>query len=479
MKRTITLLLTLLMIFSILTPAALANPSWGIGVSNFLDVCEDAWYFWDVHEARNRGIMQGVSDTHFNPSGHLTRAEVTAIIFRFEHGRRANAQDSRVNNFHDVGSGANVWYAPYVTWAANHGIVSGLGDNRFNPHGRVTRQEFATMVYRYAMLPMGGQHDAGGRSPQWWNFTDINDIAHWALNAMRWMNYHGIITGLPNNTINPNGNATRAEAATMKMRFVRLVDGNQGGPQHTYHTVSFNLAGGTGNFPNIQVRDGTLIPRPVGEPTRPGHVFIGWNWPFDTTVISFNTTISAIWAIDGQVTTTQIENEVVRLINQHRALYGLRPLVPHAGLAELSREHSRDMRLNDFFSHNSPTTGLGFTARVRNSPLNLTFAQYFDPNETRGPHGHPESTPAFVVAEVIASHQTAEGAVRGFLNSPGHRGPLMLPGGWYIGVGVDCSGGVERNGAVVVKLVRGAAPGLTHFLPGGSPPNTHPFNPQP
>jgi len=184
----------------------------------FHDVHDGRWYSEAVQFVYENNIMSGIGGNQFNPQGNLTRAAVTALLFRVHNERTANAQDDRNNPFNDVG---DTWYAPYVTWAFNHDIVQGTSATTFNPHGNITRQEFAVMVYRYAMN-MTVLQDGGWMSAQWGQFADHGQIAIWAQQALRWMNSRGIITGSTATTINPTGTATRAEAAMM-MRFVNVL----------------------------------------------------------------------------------------------------------------------------------------------------------------------------------------------------------------------------------------------------------------
>jgi len=208
-KQAITLTLAILMLTTLAIPAmATRHP--------FTDVPDGRWYSDAVQFVYERNIMGGVGNNQFDPQGHLTRAQVAALLFRVHNERPANAQDDRDNNFADVN---NEWFAPYITWAFNNGIVTGTSPATFHPHGNITRQEFATMVYRYAM-EMTRFRDVYMASAQWVELTDRGQIAPWARCALRWMNFGGIVTGSTEITINPTGTATRAEAAVMMMRFV-------------------------------------------------------------------------------------------------------------------------------------------------------------------------------------------------------------------------------------------------------------------
>ena len=207
--KAIAALLALALLTGLAMPAMATHHS-------FSDVRDSQWYSDAVQFVYENNIMGGVGNNQFNPQGNLTRAQVTALLFRVHNERTANAQDDRNNNFIDVG---DTWYAPYVTWAFNNNIVLGTSPTTFNPHGNITRQEFATMVYRYAMS-LTVFRDMEVPSAQWSQFTDRGQIAAWAYPALRWMNWQGIVTGTSATTINPTGTATRADAAVMMMRFV-------------------------------------------------------------------------------------------------------------------------------------------------------------------------------------------------------------------------------------------------------------------
>ena len=208
--RVISVLLAFALLLGLAMPAMAADHP-------FTDVREGAWYAEAVQFVYEHDIMGGVGGNRFDPQGSLTRAAVAALLFRAHNGREATAEDDRSNNFDDVG---NSWYAPYVTWAFNNGIVQGMSATIFNPHGNISRQEFAVMVYRYAMN-LTVLFDRNISSGQWTQFTDRDQIATWAYSALRWMNVQGILTGSPSATINPTDTATRAEAAVMMMRLVR------------------------------------------------------------------------------------------------------------------------------------------------------------------------------------------------------------------------------------------------------------------
>jgi len=223
-KRAITVLLAIIMIVGLATPAmantSAVEPTWGVGQSQLIDVSPGAWYYDAVEFVFERGIMQGVGGNRFDPQGNFTRAASTATLFRVHNNRVANTTDSRQNNFNDVG---NTWYAPYVTWASNNSIVNGTSPTTFAPNQNITRQEIVTLLFRFAQF-RGYNTDAP--SGQLNRFTDRGQIATWANTAMNWAVYTGVMSGRPNNIIAPTDNLTRAEAAQLMMNFLRTDFGN-------------------------------------------------------------------------------------------------------------------------------------------------------------------------------------------------------------------------------------------------------------
>jgi len=349
-KRPVVILLAVLMILGMASPAlASGHDETYIDIEilsteyhPFTDVRYSAWYAQAVQYVWMRNIVGGTTTTTYSPQGNLTRAEVTALIFRMQMGRRATNTDSRTNNFTDVGS---EWFAPYVTWAFNNNIVSGTTATTFNPNGRITRQEFATMIYRFATSQMGGMTDSGRQSSQWSRFTDRNQVASWAYNPLRWMNYHGIVTGIDGPRINPNGTATRAEAAMMMMRTVQALG----------RTIN-------GHGPNVAPRPPAPqqpTPQGIDELTRNG--------------------ATAQNLLDAGFTHSQIqgafEREMLRLVNNYRANHGLPAFVLNSQLASVARDRASESLRHQSFTHVSEATGLQHTAHFnRVTGLNAGMA---------------------------------------------------------------------------------------------------------
>ena len=112
---------------------------------------------------------------------------------------------------------ANAWYADAVNWAAEKGYVSGVGDGKFAPDASITREQMALILYRYA-----GSPDASGMVLR--EFADGDSVSAYAVDAIRWAVHEGLISGMENNTLAPQGTATRAQVAQILMNFHQKLD---------------------------------------------------------------------------------------------------------------------------------------------------------------------------------------------------------------------------------------------------------------
>ncbi len=179
----------------------------------FSDVSEADWYYAAVGYAYENGLFSGVSDTAFSPNGAMTRGMLVTVLHRMQGEPTATAASA----FTDVAPDA--WYAEAVAWAAENGIVEGMSDTSFAPDVVLTRAQVATVLYRYAaFLGLDTAIDDGGL----FGFSDADTVPEWALSGMSWANQRGLITGLDSTTIAPSGQATRAQVATILMRFAAL-----------------------------------------------------------------------------------------------------------------------------------------------------------------------------------------------------------------------------------------------------------------
>ena len=166
----------------------------------------------------DRGYMNGVSDRLFAPNGALTRAMLVTILYRVDGKQSASSQSS----FTDVVKGS--YYEDAVNWAAEKNIVNGYSATKFAPDDLITRQQLAAILWRYAQYK-GVDVSANGTTMP--DFADRSQIASYAAEAMSWAYSRGIVNGVGGNRLDPNGGATRAQAATMILRYLKLSEGNQ------------------------------------------------------------------------------------------------------------------------------------------------------------------------------------------------------------------------------------------------------------
>ena len=177
----------------------------------YTDVAEDDWHYEAVKYAFEKGIMTGINDTTFAPDDNLARAQFAVILHRMN-GTPAVEYTDR---FHDVAE--DVWYTDAILWAADKGVVTGYSNGNFGPSDHINREQMALMMYRYAK-DQGYSLDGAADFSQ---YQDASYVSDFAQEAMAWAVGNGIITGKYNETqLDPQGNATRAECATIMMRFL-------------------------------------------------------------------------------------------------------------------------------------------------------------------------------------------------------------------------------------------------------------------
>ena len=179
--------------------------------AKFTDADTKAWYHDGVHFCVENGYMQGVSATAFNPAGTTTRAMIVTMLWRMEGKPVANYAMS----FKDVK--ADQWYTEAIRWAQSTGVVKGYSAEAFGPNDPITREQMATILYRYAKyhsIDVTNTNTLVG-------YTDVNKVSTWALDAMKWANAVGLVQGRSTTTLVPEVSITRAEAATMVQRFCK------------------------------------------------------------------------------------------------------------------------------------------------------------------------------------------------------------------------------------------------------------------
>lgn len=177
---------------------------------NFTDVSSSDWFFKGVEYVVDKGIMSGVSENQFDPSGKLTRAMLVQMLYNMESRPACDAE----NAFIDVPVGQ--WYTDAVIWANDAKIVSGMGEGLFAPNMEITREQMVAMLYNYAKYKGYDVTASADLS----TFADSASVSAWAQPAMQWAVAEGYISGMGDNQLAPQGTATRAEIASVIMRFM-------------------------------------------------------------------------------------------------------------------------------------------------------------------------------------------------------------------------------------------------------------------
>ena len=182
----------------------------------FTDVVAGTWYYGAAAYAYNNGLFAGMTPTTFAPNATMTRAMLVSVLWRLAGEPAPKAP----NTFVDVPDGA--WYTDAVTWAAENGVVSGIGGSRFDPSGFVTREQTAEILYNYAHSK---GYDVSARADLT-VFPDAGSVSGWAEKALSWANAAGLINGTVRDgqtILDPQGSASRAQVAMILMNYVEHV----------------------------------------------------------------------------------------------------------------------------------------------------------------------------------------------------------------------------------------------------------------
>lgn len=178
---------------------------------DFDDVRESDWFYEAAKYVFDRGLMDGTGEKTFSPQTEMTRAMLVTVFWRMEGEPEVTAADE----FIDVEPGT--WYADAVLWADVHGIVNGVGGGQFAPADHISREQLATMLYRYARYKEQDTSARAGLS----GYADGGAVSAWALEAMEWACGKELITGKNGDRLAPQDTATRAEVATLLMRYLQ------------------------------------------------------------------------------------------------------------------------------------------------------------------------------------------------------------------------------------------------------------------
>ena len=185
------------------TPVEVTNP--------FTDISKSDWFYDDVMYVYEKGLMNGTGSTAFSPYLTTTRGMIVTILYRME------GSPSVIEScpFADVKSGS--YYEKAITWAAANGIVNGYSKEQFGPDDNITREQLATIIYRYAGYK---GMETVALAEYLTGFADADEISTYAISAMSWAVGEGLISGTSATTLAPKGEATRAQVAVILHRFL-------------------------------------------------------------------------------------------------------------------------------------------------------------------------------------------------------------------------------------------------------------------
>ena len=203
MKKIISLILTALML------AGAAVAIFSADGSPFTDVKTTRWSYEAIQYAVSKGYMNGVGDGKFDPAGSMTRGMVVTVLYR----REGSPAVTFRNDFTDVKKGK--FYSDAVIWAKDEGVVNGITETTFEPNGKITREQLATMLSRFSERCLVSVPDRADLS----GYPDADKIHSYAKDALAWANEANLIKGMSDGTLSPRGEATREQFATILKRF--------------------------------------------------------------------------------------------------------------------------------------------------------------------------------------------------------------------------------------------------------------------
>ena len=183
-------------------------------INPFGDVAQGEWYYEYVKYVNTKGLMNGISKTEFAPNNTVTRAMFVTVLYRLEKEPKAGK-----SGFSDVPVGA--YYENAVGWAVEKGIVNGVSKTEFAPEATITREQMATMVYRY--MKFKGLDMSVDKKSDITSYDDFESISDYATDAFRYACSRGIISGTSPTTLSPGDSATRAQMAAIFQRCENVI----------------------------------------------------------------------------------------------------------------------------------------------------------------------------------------------------------------------------------------------------------------
>lgn len=174
----------------------------------FSDVKKSNWFYEDVKYVQENNLMTGTGESEFSPSSATTRGMIVTILWRVEGKPEISGKD-----FEDVSSDA--WYSKAVAWASSNQIVSGYSETTFGPNDTATREQLATIMYRYASYKKCDL----SKKAELNKYEDKDDISYYAVESIKWANANGIISGTSETIISPKDDVQRCQVAAILKRF--------------------------------------------------------------------------------------------------------------------------------------------------------------------------------------------------------------------------------------------------------------------
>lgn len=227
----------------------------------FEDVPTTAWYYGAVEQAYKEGLFKGVSEKEFDPEGTMTRGMFVTVLANMtsDYDETAYAGDPV---FDDVA--ANDWFAAPVNWAIEHELTEGIGDNLFGPEGKVTREQMAMFMYKYAIASGNDLTFTEDASD---TFVDATSVSSWAKTAVDWAVTHKVINGDDNNRLNPGDDAQRCEVAQVALNAKGVLTNTSLEETPTPSPTPEVPSGGGGGGGPVTPPKPTPTPTPTPSPT--------------------------------------------------------------------------------------------------------------------------------------------------------------------------------------------------------------------
>lgn len=314
LRKVLTALLCLCMLSSLVPSIAMAEED-----VLFNDVNKNDWFYDSVNYVTEKGLMNGMEENAFYPSGDTTRGMMVTVLYRMEGSPEVKTE----NKFVDVP--ADAYYKKAVDWATENAIVDGFGDGTFAPTNPITREQLATIFYRYAGLK---GEDIAVRA-ELSEFSDADTIREYAKEPIAWAVGIGLMNGMNDGIFSPQTNAMRAQIATMLYRYCEMdnIKENEGEKEEEIaeeYTVVFDYNyNDKGTYKELTVKAGELVEKPKA-PTRSGYDFDGWytksangtEFDFDTEIVS-DITLYANW----KKVQSSLGGGGVGFVHKHRFTY--------------------------------------------------------------------------------------------------------------------------------------------------------------